>query len=87
PSSLKKKKVTLISASVSTMKNVSDVAAVAIGESFRSRRPLPKRGQIKSRMAAYAFYSIVSVLSKASLHHQQSSGKNYLRETKDTRNH
>ncbi|KAL4603776.1 hypothetical protein ACB092_10G147900 [Castanea dentata] len=32
----------------------------------RGRRPLPKRGSIKSRISANAFHSIVSVLSRAS---------------------
>ncbi|KAI7988301.1 hypothetical protein LOK49_LG13G01116 [Camellia lanceoleosa] len=63
---------------------IGGVAAAAISESFR---PLPKRGQIKSRMAAYAFCSIVSVLSRASSHGQHSSGKSYLGETKHIRDH
>ena len=66
---------------------ISDIAAAAIDESFRSRRPMPKRGQIKSRMAANAFYSIVSVVTKASSHRQYSSGKSYVKETKGNRNH
>ncbi|KAL7191179.1 hypothetical protein ACSBR2_023281 [Camellia fascicularis] len=66
---------------------IGGVAAAAIGETFRSGRPLPKRGQIKSRMAACAFCSIVSVLSRAPSHGQHSSGKNYLRETKHIRDH
>ncbi|KAI8569658.1 hypothetical protein RHMOL_Rhmol02G0294200 [Rhododendron molle] len=48
---------------------INGAAASAAGESFRSRRPLPKRGQIKSRMAANAFHSIVTVLSRAHSHH------------------
>ncbi|GFZ06701.1 hypothetical protein Acr_18g0008710 [Actinidia rufa] len=63
-----------------------DVAAAAIGESIRSRRPLPRRGQIKSRIATNAFYSIVSVVSKASSHRQHSSSKRYVRDAKDIRN-
>ena len=54
---------------------ISDIAAAAIDESFRSRRPMPKRGQIMLRMAANACYSIVSSVSRASSHHQHSSGK------------
>ncbi|PON97802.1 hypothetical protein TorRG33x02_063920 [Trema orientale] len=44
--------------------DVSDAAAMT--KDFRCRRPLPKRGQIKSRIAASAIHSIVSVLSRAS---------------------
>ncbi|KAE9606555.1 hypothetical protein Lalb_Chr09g0320861 [Lupinus albus] len=33
---------------------------------FRSNRPLPKRGQIKSKIAANAFNSIVYVISRTS---------------------
>ncbi|KAK7253057.1 hypothetical protein RIF29_37456 [Crotalaria pallida] len=39
---------------------------------FKGKRPLPKRGQIKSKIAANAFNSIVSVISRAS----SSSGLN-----------
>ncbi|KAJ4712025.1 coiled-coil domain-containing protein 94-like [Melia azedarach] len=60
---------------------VRDIPAGAIGKSFRSSRPLPKRGQVKSRIAANAFQSIVSVISKASLNRQQlAHGQTYLRE-------
>ena len=45
---------------------VGDVSDAAMTKSFRGRRPLPKRGQIKSRIAASAIHSIVSVLSRAS---------------------
>jgi hypothetical protein len=45
----------------------SKVSDVHAAESLRSRsRPLPKRGHIKSRIAAKALHSVVSVLSKAS---------------------
>ncbi|KAL9328719.1 hypothetical protein ACSQ67_003722 [Phaseolus vulgaris] len=33
---------------------------------LRSQKPLPKRGQIKSKIAANAFHSIISVISRAS---------------------
>jgi hypothetical protein len=33
---------------------------------FRGKKSLPKRGQIKSKIAASAFHSIVSVISRAS---------------------
>lgn len=45
--------------------SVSNVPATAIPKSLGGKKPLPKRGQIKSRIAAHAFHSIVSVLSKA----------------------
>nr|DAD47260.1 TPA_asm: hypothetical protein HUJ06_017197 [Nelumbo nucifera] len=45
---------------------VADVPAAAFGNGgFKGRRLLPKRGQIKSRIASSAFYSIVSVFSRA----------------------
>lgn len=41
-------------------------STISVGEgSLRGRRTLPKRGQIKSRIAANAFLSIVSMLSRA----------------------
>ncbi|KAK3227837.1 hypothetical protein Dsin_007699 [Dipteronia sinensis] len=45
---------------------IRDIPAGTVSKSLRSRRPLPKRGQIKSRIAANAFQSIVSVISRAS---------------------
>ncbi|KAG2681071.1 hypothetical protein I3760_11G127900 [Carya illinoinensis] len=54
---------------------VSDVPATAITKSLRGSRPLPKRGQIKSKIAAYAFHSIVSVLSRGSSDRQHSCRK------------
>ncbi|KAK3016214.1 hypothetical protein RJ639_006216 [Escallonia herrerae] len=45
---------------------ISDAHEAATGESYSSRRPLPKRGQIKSRIAANAVHSLVSVISRAS---------------------
>ncbi|EXB37310.1 hypothetical protein L484_024236 [Morus notabilis] len=45
---------------------VGDASDAATTKSFRCKRPLPKRGQIKSRIAASAIHSIVSVLSRAS---------------------
>ncbi|KAF8379569.1 hypothetical protein HHK36_029009 [Tetracentron sinense] len=62
----------------------SAVPAAAIR--FRDRRALPKRGQIKSRIAASAFHSIVSVLSRATSHRSHSNGDSYLRDTKSIRN-
>ncbi|XVF13078.1 hypothetical protein REPUB_Repub08aG0176900 [Reevesia pubescens] len=72
---------------------VRDVQASAVGRSPRGTRPIPKRGQIKSRIAANAFHSIVSVLlsrpvrwtggvtlSKASPNRHHSQRKTYLRE-------
>ena len=58
---------------------VSDVPATIITKSMRGKRPLPKRGQIKSRIAANAFHSIVSVFSRASSDHQHSCRKTYTR--------
>ncbi|KAK8504949.1 hypothetical protein V6N11_035519 [Hibiscus sabdariffa] len=52
--------------SLCTMNKERDVRVSAVGRSSRGARPIPKRGQIKSRIAANAFNSIVSVLSKAS---------------------
>ncbi|WOG85809.1 hypothetical protein DCAR_0105002 [Daucus carota subsp. sativus] len=40
-----------------------------------SAKGFPRRGQIKSRIAANALHSIVSVLLNASLDHHQSTGK------------
>ncbi|XVE64795.1 hypothetical protein DITRI_Ditri07aG0130500 [Diplodiscus trichospermus] len=57
-----------------------EVQASAVGRSPRGTRPIPKRGQIKSRIAANAFHSIVSVLSKASPNRHHSPRKTYLRE-------
>ncbi|KAK4802001.1 hypothetical protein SAY86_000204 [Trapa natans] len=48
-------------------KQVGDAARTgAMAKSFKTGRPLPKRGQIKSRIAANAFHSIVSAISRAS---------------------
>lgn len=70
------------------MKNtISDVPEADISEGYRSRRPLPKRGQIKSKIAANAVHSIVSALSRASSRHHRSTIKPYSREIKDMRNH
>ncbi|KAI8569657.1 hypothetical protein RHMOL_Rhmol02G0294100 [Rhododendron molle] len=68
-------------------KKISGIVAAAVRESFGSRRPLPKRGQIKSRIAASAFHSIVSAFLRAPSHYQQSSGESHHRDTKDIRNH
>ena len=43
---------------------------------FRSQKPLPKRGQIKSKIAANAFHSIISVISRASSSGLNSPRKN-----------
>ncbi|KAE8694613.1 hypothetical protein F3Y22_tig00110777pilonHSYRG00104 [Hibiscus syriacus] len=45
------------------------VETSAIGRSSSGTRPIPKRGQIKSRIAATAFHSVISMLSKASPNH------------------
>ncbi|KAK3020221.1 hypothetical protein RJ639_046853 [Escallonia herrerae] len=66
---------------------ISDVHEAATGESYRSRRPLPKRGQIKSRIAANAVHSLVSVISRASPQRHRSSGEAYSRENKAIRNY
>ncbi|KAK4796454.1 hypothetical protein SAY86_028780 [Trapa natans] len=50
---------------------VGDVGAAAMSKSFKGGRPLPKRGQIKSRMAANALHSIVSAISRASSSHHR----------------
>lgn len=58
---------------------ISDVAAAegVAAESLRSRsKPLPKRGQIKLRIAKNALHSIASVLSKASSDRKDPSRKN-----------
>lgn len=57
---------------------IARVSKTAI-EGFRGTKPLPRRGQIKSRIAANAFHSIISVLSKASSHHHST-----LQESRDT---
>ncbi|PPD80883.1 hypothetical protein GOBAR_DD22179 [Gossypium barbadense] len=62
---------------------VRDAQASAVDRSPRGTRPIPRRGQIKSRMAANAFNSIVSVLSRAAAagpNHRHSHRKTYLRE-------
>ncbi|CAL0331996.1 unnamed protein product [Lupinus luteus] len=55
-----------------------NVPAAEVGNRnrFRGKRPLPKRGQIKSKIAANAFNSIVYVISRAS---SSSSGLNFPR--------
>lgn len=70
------------SCSKNIMENkVKYVEGGAVGRrSPRGTRPIPKRGQIKSRIAATAFHSIVSVLSKASPNHHHFHWKTYLRE-------
>ncbi|WOG81269.1 hypothetical protein DCAR_0100415 [Daucus carota subsp. sativus] len=54
------------------MNNVSPATGA---EQIGSRRSLPKRGQIKSRIATNALHSIVYVLSRAASNHHQSTGK------------
>ncbi|WOG85813.1 hypothetical protein DCAR_0105006 [Daucus carota subsp. sativus] len=56
---------------------IFNVPEAATADSFRSRRPLPKRGQVKSRIAAVVLHSIVSMLSRTSYDHHQSSGKRF----------
>lgn len=45
---------------------ISNVLTTIINKNLRGRRPLPKRGQIKSRISANAFHSVVSMFSRAS---------------------
>lgn len=60
---------------------VGKVYGTASAKSFRNdREPIPLRGQIKSRIAANALHSIVSVLLKASSDHHHSTGKLLFRE-------
>lgn len=61
----KEKKIDIYSA-YKMNSSISIVPATETSNNVRSRKPLPKRGQIKSRIAANAIRSIVSVLSKAS---------------------
>lgn len=49
---------------------MNNVSAIAPAESFRTRRSLPKRGQIKLRIATNALHTIAYALSKTSNHHQ-----------------
>ncbi|KAK1367539.1 hypothetical protein POM88_033631 [Heracleum sosnowskyi] len=56
---------------------IFNVPEAATAESFRCRRPLPKRGQVKSRMAMIVLHSIVSMLSRTSGNHYHSSVKCY----------
>ncbi|WOG85812.1 hypothetical protein DCAR_0105005 [Daucus carota subsp. sativus] len=49
--------------------------AASAKSSASSRGPLPRRGQIKSIIAASALHSICSVLSRASSDHYHSTGK------------
>ncbi|RYR10494.1 hypothetical protein Ahy_B05g078925 [Arachis hypogaea] len=41
------------------------VAPAYGGNKLGGKKPLPKRGQIKSKIAANAFHSIISVISRA----------------------
>ncbi|KAM3263284.1 hypothetical protein P3L10_000278 [Capsicum annuum] len=47
--------------------NHHNIARASIASTVE--RPIPRRGQIKSRIAANAIHSIISILSKASSHH------------------
>lgn len=49
---------------------MNNVSAVAPAERFRSRRSLPKRGQIKLRIATNALHLIANALSRTSNHHR-----------------
>ncbi|WCJ26344.1 hypothetical protein M5689_008167 [Euphorbia peplus] len=63
------------------MNKASDVRAVAFSRGLRSSsKPLPKRGEIKKRIAANAFHSIVSVLSRGSSNQHPSQKKRCYRE-------
>lgn len=48
---------------------INDCEAVstsaAFGKRFKTRRPIPKRGQIKRKIAAKAFQTLVSVIAAA----------------------
>lgn len=66
---------------------VSNIPQVTTSSNFRGRRPLPKRGQIKLRIAEKAFKSFVSVLSMASSPRHRSCQISYLRETKNISNY
>lgn len=47
--------------------NVNDAsAAAAFGKNLKRRRPIPQRGQIKMKIAAKAFHSLVSIVSASS---------------------
>jgi len=48
------------------MGRVASAEVVNNRNRFRGKKSLPKRGQIKSKIAASAFHSIVSVISRAS---------------------
>lgn len=55
---------------------VGKVYGAATAKSFKNDRgPIPVRGQIKSRIAATALHSIISVLLKASSDHHYSARK------------
>ncbi|GKU95219.1 hypothetical protein SLEP1_g8606 [Rubroshorea leprosula] len=56
------------------------VPANAVARGPRGTRLIPKRGQIKSRIAVNAFHSIVSVLARASSHRYHSHRRSYLME-------
>nr|GLL27660.1 hypothetical protein DCAR_000630 [Ipomoea trifida]GMC98178.1 hypothetical protein DCAR_000630 [Ipomoea batatas] len=53
---------------------ISKASAAAL-KSLGDARPIPKRGQIKSRIAANAFHSIVYILSRVSSHWHSSITK------------
>ncbi|KAL5814218.1 hypothetical protein ACOSQ3_025008 [Xanthoceras sorbifolium] len=60
---------------------VRDIPSETVSKSlFRSRKPIPRRGQIKSRIAANAFHSIVSAISRASSNRKHPRRLTYLRE-------
>lgn len=48
---------------------INDCEAVStsatFGKRFKTRRPIPKRGQIKRKIAAKAFQTLVSVIAAA----------------------
>lgn len=46
--------------------NDAEAAAAALNKTGRGRRPLPKRGQIKSRIASKAYRAILLWFSPAS---------------------
>ncbi|KAI3468699.1 hypothetical protein Pfo_025362, partial [Paulownia fortunei] len=75
--SKKKKKTTQFNFHKMTTKvnDASVAASAAFNKNLKRRRPIPQRGQIKIRIAAKAFQSLVSVVSAYSVHHLSSPRK------------
>ncbi|XXG76538.1 hypothetical protein AAC387_Pa08g0868 [Persea americana] len=65
---------------------VGDYRAAAYDDrSFQGRRPLPKRGQIKSQIAANALHSVICVFSRVTSQQTPSNRKGYLKGMRNTR--